>query len=156
MKIMILVLWLALTTDNPQISKGWKEIAPLHSTREEVERVLGSPTGSCTDVCHYQTGTESVFVRYSAERCGQSEVNPLDLPPNSVISVTVYSEVKPRLRDLKLNMRKFTRTMNPELRGYATYTNAEIGVSYEVSDQQVVLSVEWFGSAKDIQALRCR
>lgn len=63
--------------------------------------------------------------------------------------MTVYSEVKPRLRDLKLNMRKFTRTNNPELGGYATYTNAEIG-GYEVSDQQLVTSVEWFGSAKDI------
>ena len=156
MKIIILILWFAVTTDSSQIFKAWKGIAPLHSSREEVERVLGSPTGSCTDVCHYQTRTESVFVRYSAERCTQAEANPLDVPPNTVISVTVYSEVKPRLRDLKLNMKKFTKNKNPELRGYATYTNSENGVSYEVSDQQLVLSVEWFGSAKDIQTLRCR
>lgn len=155
MNIIIPILLLALTTSSSQVGKGWRGIEPLHSNREEVERILGSPTGSCTDVCHYQTKTESVFVRYSAERCAQGEANPLNVSPNTVISVTVFSEAKPRLRDLKLNIRKFTRTKNPELRGYATYTNAETGVSYEVSDQQLVLSVEWFGSAKDIQALLC-
>ena len=155
MKIIMPILWIALTINSSQIVKGWRGIAPLHSTREEVERVLGPRTRPCTDVCHYQTKTESVFVRYSAERCTRGDANPLEHHPNTVISLTVYSEVKPRLRDFKLNMKTFTRTKNPELRGYATYTNEEIGVSYEVSDQRLVLSVEWFGSAKDIEALRC-
>ena len=156
MKIILLVLGLALVIDSPQINKGWKGIAPLRSTRSDVERVLGSPTTSCTEVCHYQTKTESVFVHYSVERCARRELHPLNIPPNTVLTVLVYSEAKPRLRDLRLNMKKFMKTNDPELNGYATYTNGEAGVAYEVSDKGLVLSVEWFGSANDIHSLRCR
>src|SRR5215211_607834 len=34
---------------------------PLHSTRGDVERVLGAPTEACTELCHYETKTEKVF-----------------------------------------------------------------------------------------------
>lgn len=155
MTILKFVLCVFLTSSGPQTTNGWKGILALQSTREEVERILGSPTGSCTEVCHYETKTEGVFVRYSDRRCNSSEATPLNIPSNTVVSVTVYPEVKIRLRDLKLNMRKFKRTNDPELKGYSTYTNLEAGIAYEVSDKGRVLSIEWFGSAQSIQALRC-
>lgn len=156
MTVILLGIWLVLTTNSSQIVKGWRDIRPLRSTRADVELVLGAPTRSCTEICHYEAKTESIFIHYSRERCANSETNPLNIPPDTVVSVTVYSENKPRLKHLKLNMKKFKRTEDPELHGYATYTNEEIGMTYEVSDKQLVLSVESFGSAKDIQSLRCR
>jgi hypothetical protein len=155
MSILKVAIWFFLLTNGLQTTDGFRGILPLQSTREEVERVLGSPTESCTEVCHYETKTEGVFVRYSERRCNSSEATPLNIPSNTVVSVTVYPEVKTRLQDLKLNMRKFKRTKDPELNGYSTYTNVEAGITYEVSDKSLVLSIEWFGSAQNIQALRC-
>lgn len=155
MSIIQIILWMALFHGGTHDSRGWKGIVPLHSTRADVERRLGPPTEPCIAGCDYDTKREGVFVRYSGERCATGDANPLNIPPNTVISVTVYPAVKPRLSDLKLSMRKFTRTKDPELNGYSTYTNEEIGVTYEVSDKHRVLSIEWFGSSKDITILRC-
>lgn len=155
MNMIQVVLWVALITSSSQTSNSWKGIVPFQSTRNDVERVLGPPTRPCTEVCRYDTKTEGIFARYSNEPCKSGEGSPLSIPPNTVISVTVYPETKTRLRDLRLDRRKFTKTKDPELHGYSTYTNSEIGVTYEVSDKNMILSIEWFGSAKDIQRLRC-
>lgn len=155
MNIIQLALWIGLLISNSQNSAPWKGIVLFQCTRADVERRLGPPTESCRHACDYDTKTGGVFVRYSAERCASGDPGPLNVPPNTVIGVKVYPLVKPRLRDLKLNMSKFTKTNDPELHGYSTYTNAETGVTYEISDKNRVLSIEWFGSAKDIQAMRC-
>ena len=154
--IIQVTLWIALITDASQSTSSWKGITPLHSSRGDVERVLGAPSDACTELCHYQTRTEKVFVRYSEERCKRGEANPLDIPSNIVVSLTVYPEVKPALRSLRLNLKEFTKTKDPELQGHWIYTNAEQGVTYEVSNKNRVLSTEWFGAAKDLQSLRCR
>jgi hypothetical protein len=111
---------------------------------------------SCKLACDYDTKAEAVFIRYSDERCKAGNTDAFDIPKDTVLSITVYPRVKARLRDLKLDLSKFTKTKDPELQGYTTYTNMETGVTYEVSDKNMVLSVQWFGAAKDIEALRCR
>lgn len=155
MSIIELLLWLSLFVGNSQNSAVWNGIVLFQFTRADVDRLLGPPTESCNQVCDYNTKTEGVFVRYSGERCARGDAGALNVPPNTVISVKVYPIVKKRLKDLKVDMRKFTKTQDPELHGYSTYTNLEAGVTYEVSDKNRVLSVEWFGSAKEIRALRC-
>jgi len=156
MSIIQIILWMALFGGGTHDSRGWKGIVPLNSTRADVERLLGPPTEPCSIGCDYDTEREGVSVRYSGERCAAGDGNPLNVPPNTVISITVYPAVKPRLLDLKLRMRKFTRTKDPELNGYSTYTNEESGVTYEVSDKKRVLSIQWFGSSRDIRNSRCR
>lgn len=151
-----IALWIALISNYSQSTGAWKGLTPLHSTRGDVERVLGAPTEACTELCNYQTKTENVSVRYSDERCKPGEANPLNIPSNVVVSMTVYPEVKPALRDLRLNLKKFTKTKDPELQGHSIYTNTEQGVTYEVSDRNRVLSIEWFGAAKDRHKKRCR
>jgi hypothetical protein len=132
---------------------AWHCAVSLDSCR--CRATLRSATGPCIAGCDYDTEHEGVSVRYSGERCATGDGNPLNVPPNTVISVTVYPAVKPRLSDLKLSMRKFTRTKDPELNGYSTHTNEETGVTYEVSDKDRVLSIEWFGSSRDIRISRC-
>jgi hypothetical protein len=155
MTIIELVFWLSLFVGNYQNSAVWNGIVLFHSTRGDVDRKLGPPTESCNEVCDYDTKTEGIFVRYSGERCPRGDAGALNVSPNTVISIKVYPLVKQKLKDLKLDMTKFTKTRDPELHGYSTYTNAEAGITYEVSDKNRVLSVEWFGSAKDLKALRC-
>lgn len=156
MSIIQIALWAILITTSPQTTNGWKALVPLRSTRNDVERLLGSPTNACTELCRYDTRSERVFVRYSDEACKKGEASPLNIPPNTIVSMTVYPHPEARLRDLKLDERKFKKTNDPELHGYSTFTSRELGVAYEVSDKNMILSIEWFGAAKNIEALRCR
>lgn len=156
MSIIQIALWAVLITSSSQTTNGWKGIVALQSTRMDVERLLGPPTNACTEVCRYDTKTERVFVQYSDEACKKGDANPMNIPPGTVVSVTVYPDAETRLRDLKLDRKKFKKINDPELQGYSTYTSRELGVAYEVSDKNMILSIEWFGSAKQIDALRCR
>jgi hypothetical protein len=136
------------------VPTGWNGIVPLHSTREEVERFLGPPVRPCTKGCSYDTKNEGVFVLYSGKPCESGEQSRWRVPPDTVLGLSVYPAVKPQLSHLKLNLKSFAKTRDPELQGYLTYTDAQEGVTYEVSDKGLVLGIEFFPSSKD-ESLRC-
>jgi len=155
MKMIAIIIWLGAFGMHSASVDGWKGIVPLHSTRADVERLLGPPTEACKEACEYDTKSEGVFVRYSSERCSKDNTNGWNVPPDTVLSLSVNMTMKPKLSDLKLNLKKFTKTKDPELHGYTHFENEEDGVSYAVSDEGLVYRVEWFGTAKDAKALRC-
>jgi|ERR1041385_7893212 hypothetical protein len=73
-------------------AKGWRGIVPLHSTRTDVERLLGSPTESMdTFSVRYKMKDESVEIRYSKGLpCGIGEkYSQWQVPENTVLSVFV-------------------------------------------------------------------
>jgi hypothetical protein len=135
--------------------QGWKGIAPLHSSRADVERLLGSPSAACKTLCSYETKSEVVFVGYSGEPCTNNDENRWRVPSDTVTSVTVNLGERAKLSGLKLNLRKFIRTMDPELNGYSTYSNDEMGVAYSVTDKGRVYSIHWFPTPKDEKAFQC-
>ena len=133
-------------------AEGWRGIVPLRSTRVDVERLLGPSTGRCR--CKYNLGNERVFIQYSGESCGKEKPRGWNVPSDTAITISVYFEKKPRFSDLQVDTTKFKKTEDPELRGYITYTNEEVGVTYEVSDKSIVQGIHYFPAAKD-KHLRC-
>jgi hypothetical protein len=154
MKTFTILFWVALLSPCDARTTGWIGIVPLHSTRADVERLLGPPIRSCQDGCTYNTKNESVSVHYSGRPCEEGDQNRWHVPPGTVIGLSVYPAVKPKLSDLKLKLKKFVKTNDPELRGYLRYSNDQDGVTYEVSDEGLVLGIEWFPGLRD-DALRC-
>jgi hypothetical protein len=150
-----IILCLALMGFSSQHEPGWKGIVPLHSTRADVEQLLGAPTEPCTEGCDYDTKNEGVFVRYSAGRCAEGDSIAWNVPPNTVISLSINLAKTPRLSALRLNLKKFKKTADPELRGYSSYENEDKGISYEVSDDGRVYSINRFATSKDDKAFRC-
>lgn len=155
MNIIEIILCVSVFSSISSKVEGWKGIVPLHSTRVEVERLLGPPVKPCKDLCHYDTTTEGVFVRYSGEPCEEGQENRWRVPANTVISLSVNLAERQKLSDLKLDRRRFRKTEDPELHGYSTYENESEGISYSVSDEGVVYRIERFGTSKDAKALRC-
>src|ERR1044072_2921350 len=51
-------------------AKGWRRIVPLHSTRADVERLLGTPDrkSNIKPVVRYDLEEETVVIIYSKER----------------------------------------------------------------------------------------
>jgi hypothetical protein len=152
---MLQIIFSAILLLSGPSSKGWKSIAPLHSSRADVERLLGSPSAPCKSLCRYETQREVVFVGYSGDPCTNNDDNRWRVPADTVISVTVNLEKRPRFSSLKLNRKKFTKTNDPELHGYTSYTSAELGVDYSVNAEGRLYSIDWFPTLEDENALQC-
>src|SRR5882762_233211 len=102
MNIIEIVLSITLISISSSRVEGWKGIVPLHSTRADVERLLGPPVRLCEKGCSYDTKTLGVFVLYSGEPCDNGDQNGWRVPPDTVISLTVYPIAKPKLSELRL------------------------------------------------------
>jgi hypothetical protein len=115
----------------------------------------GPPSASCKRLCSYETKSEVILIGYSGDPCTNNDDNRWRVPANTVISVTVNFEEGPRFSSLKLNQKKFPKTEDPELHGYTSYGNAELGVDYAVDADGRVYSIHWFPTSKDENALLC-
>ncbi|HET8669062.1 MAG TPA: hypothetical protein VFM05_00095 [Candidatus Saccharimonadales bacterium] len=152
---MLQIIVSAILFCSTQGSQGWKGIQPLHTSRVDVERLLGTPFTPCKGLCSYEAKSEVVLVRYSGDPCTNNDDNRWRVPANTVISVTVNLNNGPRFSSLRLNRKKFTKAKDPELHGYTSYSSAELGVDYSVNAQGRVYSIDWFPSLKDEKALQC-
>jgi hypothetical protein len=133
-------------------AKEWRGIVPLHSTRADVERLLGQPTKPGGSI--YDLGSESASILYaSGAPCGDDSPSGWQVPRDTVISVTVYSETKSPLSDLKIDRSKYKRVDGGHLPDVFYYINEEEGVKIEVVHSNVA-GITYFPAAKDSH-LRC-
>ena len=149
-KEIFLTICLTLVADSLH-AKDWHGIIPLHSTRADVERLLGPAKDPCK--CIYESQEANVQVFYSAGDCKRGGTGGWNVPPNTVIRFTVYPKTKKRLSDLKIDERKYKKTEDPELPGIFYYTDKEEGLVISV-DRDVVIDYGFEPSAKDIN-LHC-
>lgn len=133
-------------------AKKWHGIVPLHSTRADVERLLGPSTDSCR--CHYYSDNESVFIIYaSGSFCDEDESSSWKVPRDTVISIAVYSKTELQFSDLKIDENKFEKKANEEMPGLFYYFNYEEGLEVERTGNTVG-GITYFPAAKD-NYLRC-
>src|ERR1700682_2400027 len=79
----------------------WRGIRPFHSTRGDVERLLGKPSGNCN--CEYKINGEHVNIHYSGKRCGNDALEHWDVPSDTVLSITLYPKTDRRLSEFGLD-----------------------------------------------------
>ena len=93
-KAVFFVICLAFSQHSQTQTRGWHGIVPLHSTRQDVERLLGSSREGCH--CTYSLGNANVFVQYSVEPCLDVRERGWKVPKDTVINISVYPKVKDR------------------------------------------------------------
>ena len=128
--------------------KGWRGIVPLHSTRVDVERLLGpstKPDGYAED---YDLGDEAVFIEYSSGPCREDRKGGYNVPSGTVVQIRVSSSTRPQFSALHLDLSKYEKSVDPELPGVLHYMNREEGIAYEVHDGKVG-SINYFPAKKD-------
>jgi hypothetical protein len=135
-----------------QSAEGWKGIVPLITKRSDVEKILGIRT-DCENSCLYDINDDRIFVRYASEPC--SKENTWTVPGGTVFEISVEVGDNPKISSLKLDRRKFKKTLDPELNGYYSYENEEQGITYTVSERDRVIGIHWWGTAERRQKLRC-
>jgi hypothetical protein len=137
-------------------AKQWRGIEPLHSTRLDVERLLGSKIVRCgASSCIYDLGEEIVFVLYSTgATCSNDGATTMwKVPPGTVIEIGVHFKEDKSLSQLGMDLSKFQKVEDQHLPGWIYYVNLEEGVRVE-GGLRTASGVTYFQSAKD-NYLRC-
>jgi hypothetical protein len=135
----------------PSQTQGWRGIVPLHSTREDVERLIGPPM--TPNGITYDLKNERVNITYSAGGCAEDRPSEWNVPPGTVIGITIYPQTKLLLSDLQIDLNGFEKFINPHNPDSVYYNNEE-GVSIGTKSNGEVVVVQYLPSVKD-NRLRC-
>jgi hypothetical protein len=146
--ICILVLLIPVTATS---SQGWRGIVPLHSTRADVERLLG-PGSSSGPVSVYKTANESIYVEYAIDRC-KGNIPGWNVTAGTVLQLTVTSKNEQLFSNVGLDVERYAKSYDDAMTAY--YTNVSEGIKYAVSSNGAVESVSYIPSTRDSN-LRCR
>lgn len=132
-------------------AQGWRGIVPLHSTREDVERLIGRPTES--NGITYDLKTERVSIFYSDSACVKGWPYGWNVKRGVVVDILVYLQTRVTLAQLGIDLKNYTKTTNVQMGG-ADYTNKNDGISIGVKDNEEVEVIQYRPSAKD-KSLLC-
>lgn len=146
-------VWICLTFATPELreSEGWKGIVPLHSTRADVERLLGPSEEKCR--CFYTTESEKIFVEYSQSRC-KGFLTGWNVAADTVLMISVQPNAEVRLSDLSLDLTRFVKTSGTDT-PVMHYTDKEAGIRYTVLESGIVTSVDYIPKLADYSR-RCK
>lgn len=133
-------------------AQGWRGIVPLHSSRQDVERVVGVPAES--NGITYVLKNERVNVVYSNGKCGKVSGVGWNVPPGTVLAITVYPQVKRNLSDVRADLSGFEKYVNPHNPDIVYYNNEREGVSFGTRSGGEVFVIEYFPATAD-NGLRC-
>jgi hypothetical protein len=147
---------LLLTFSLNSQAECWQGITPLQSTRADVERLLGKPLpGEVSSSAVYRLEVGEVHIRYAASRlCGEPDRCECRVPDDTVIDISVDSQVKAKFSSLNIDKRAFERFPLVENTNITIYRNAVAGVVYAVSEKEdKILYVQYAPAEKDCQRI---
>lgn len=144
---MVLIIFLLVVSTQ---GKVWRGIVPLHSTRQDVERILGPSKDSCN--CIYKTATEVITVGYARDNC---TTNPKgwNVPRDTVVTINISFRNPPKLSELQFDIGKYKRTKDPHTPA-TYYSNEEEGTMYQVSEDGMVALAVYGPRSYDLK-LKC-
>lgn len=132
-------------------AKAWREIVPLHSTRADVERLLGPPN---IEGWGFDLEGERALITY-ADRTGCEEGLPAgwNVPADTVVEISVSIGGEVTVGDVLVRGRTYD-----QIRAVRTpniyYVDRQEGIRYSTIDGMVT-SITYFGSEADDKKLRC-
>jgi hypothetical protein len=139
-------------------AKGWRGIVPLHSTRANVERLLGKPRAAGN---MYELRTERAYVIYAdGGACGKGSESEWNVPRDTVLSIVVTPKVKLRFSALKLDLKRYKRVTDAEVPTHVYYKDEAQGRTYEVfegggTENGLILHIQYQPASKE-NRLRCQ
>lgn len=149
-------LLLVVTFHLPVVAGGaqeqvWRDIKPLHSTRSDVERLLGKPHMQ-GDVYDYDG--ERVSIIYQRHTCEQSNGEGYNVPMDTVLFFVVNFKNKDRsLSDFPIDWTQYEKAEGGHVAGVANYYDRDRGISYGTRDGKVHYVV--YGGKTSDEHLRC-
>jgi hypothetical protein len=143
-------LFLTLFLVSNAEAKGWRGIVPLHSTRADVERLLGQPEKRLSEFSDfYRTPDGSVTFTYAQGLpCGiGSKYSRWRVPRNTVTDIYLSLTRGSQLSQLSIDERKYKRLTGGHIPG-VYYVNDLEGERLNVSHNEV-MAIGYFPAAED-------
>lgn len=131
-------------------AKGWRGIVPLHSTRSQVEQVLGPPTEQNTPYSVvYRTQNETVLIYFAHGRpCGIGDkYSQWRVAGNTVTDIFITPNPGSPLSKLSIDESKYKKLSGGHI-SETQYINARDGEALTVIGD-VVRSISYFAAADD-------
>jgi hypothetical protein len=121
-------------------AKEWRDIVPLHSTCEDVKRILN--VSKCE--FGYDVDEGRVYISFARKRC----LDGWNVPSGTVLSIAVYPKGNKRPEQLGLDLTSFKREVVP-YEPVIYYSNGEEGFSVTVTSEGKVHRIDYYPKAKD-------
>jgi hypothetical protein len=137
-------------------AKGWRGIVPLHTSRAEVEKLLGPPTERQSDYSVlYRTETETVIINYARGLpCGIGEkYSQWRVPRETVESIYITPNRGSPLSRLNIDESTYKKSSGGHRPEDIYYVNEQVGESLTVFMGEVT-SITYSPAASD-EGLRC-
>jgi len=141
-------------------TKEWRGIIPLHSSKKDVERLLGPPKGRGKYVSSYESNSEFVDIYYaSGPPCGSGLTNSWSVPLGTVVGIRVTTKSVLRFDSVVSDPTAYIKSIDSKDARRVYYFDEKQGVRYtlRVEDQssvQDVMSVDYIPSKED-DRLKC-
>jgi hypothetical protein len=155
MNRIVLSLIVGLLAAGISRAKEWRGIVPLHSTRADVERLLGPPTMDRSDTVVYTYSGERVSIEFSSGPCSV-EFSSWNVPRDTVISIWVTPTLRQlHFADLNLSQKEYVKTRDNHRPQIVYYRNESEGIEYSVDEETGIVGlIEYLPAASD-ESLRC-
>lgn len=140
----------------PSTAKEWCGIVPLHSTRADVERLLKVKPERCGgNACIYDLPDKIVVALYTQEPTCRNDdaTTSWKVPAGTVIEITVNFKTPQSFSALDIDVTKYDRVPDKELKGLVYLSDYAQGVRMETSGDSV-RAITYYPEAKD-DHLRC-
>lgn len=156
MKVLTTLFTLTLVTliTKVTVAKEWEGIVPLHSTRANVEKILGiKSSGERVDKFTFKT--DLIQIRYTTKLCeADIENGTWDVPLGTVVSIRVTPQKEILFSALGFNKEEFDVT-STDVVGMMVYKNQQSGFELEVNEiTDKVYSFLYYWTESD-KHLRC-
>ena len=140
-----------LLTSRAASAKAWKGIVPLHSTRADVERVLGPPT---VEDNGYDIDGERVLITYSSQGCQEGLAGGWKVAANTVVSISVTPKNEIKLTDVLVSGKNYDQIYRIHTPQLVDYVDVQDGVRY-LANADSVQSTTYISSEADDRKFRC-
>ena len=120
-------------------AKSWRGIEPLHSTRADVERLLGRPTDDKTPYMWiYDSPEERARVYFSPGLpCEEGLPDGWRVPKNTVVGIDVYLDVPRKMSEVLTAGKEYETVQAAHIAGVMWYTDSDEGITFTVENNEV-------------------
>lgn len=148
-KQIILVVCVVLMSINSASAKSWRGIEPLHSTRADVQRLLGRPTNDKNPyIWIYDFPEERAFIQFSwGEPCEEGLPYGVKLPEGIVLEIVTDPRVEKKMEEV-LTPGKEYEEVHAAHTEHIYYFDSVEGLRFTVW-KGLVQRIAYFPTAKD-------
>jgi hypothetical protein len=131
------------------IAKEWQGLVPLHSSRRDVETLLGAPLRVGRYSSSYDRKDEIAEIIFAkGSPCGESLVDSWRVPADTVISI----KVTPKIPASFTPRAHYAKTKDPSQNHVSFYSDVVEGIRYTVEDREgreYVLTIDYLPRLAD-------